>query len=71
MPSARMEMISESAESRPTAMRIPNSSDIGTVSTMMFGNDSHSSSRTVDAGSERLMIMPARSKSCRMRMMKV
>ena len=32
-----MAMISESDERRPTAMRMPNSSDIGTVSTTMWG----------------------------------
>ena len=66
-----MAMISESDERRPTAIRIPNSSDIGTVSTTMFGSDSRRSLKTVDAGSDRRMIIPARLKSDCIRMMKV
>ena len=71
MPRARMAMTSESDESRPTAIRIPNSSDIGTVSTMMCGRERKSSRATVDAGRERLMIIPAKSKRFFIRMMKV
>ena len=71
MPRARMAMISESDESRPMAMRIPNSSDIGTVKTTMCGSDRNSSRPTVAAGSDRLMIMPAKSKRFFIRMMKV
>ena len=71
MPSARMAMISESAERRPTAMRMPNSSDIGTVSTTMCGSESRSSLPTVPADSDWRMIVPAKSKSCFIRMIDV
>ena len=66
-----MAMISESDDRRPTAIRIPNSSDMGTVRTMMWGSDRSSSLPTVATGRARRMIMPAKVKSDCIKMMKV
>ncbi len=70
-PRARMAMISESDERRPTASSTPKRNDIGTVRTMMLGSERPSIVKTVLAGSERLITMPARSKSCRVRIRNV
>ena len=66
-----MAMISESAERRPMAIRMPNSRAIGTVSTTMCGSDSIRSRPTVPMESDCRMIVAARSKSCLMRMIEV
>ena len=54
-----MAISSLSDDSRPTAIRVPNSSDIGRVSTTMFGRVSTSSLPTIDTGSPRRMIISA------------
>ncbi len=59
MPLARMAISSLSDDSRPTAIRMPNRSDIGSVRTTMFGRVSTSSSPTIEAGSPRRMIISA------------
>ncbi len=59
MPAARMAISSLSEDSRPTAMRMPNRSDMGRVSTTMFGRLRSRSSPTTRAGSPRRMIISA------------
>jgi hypothetical protein len=71
MPHDRMAISSLSEESLPTAIRIPNSRDIGMVSTTMFGRVYSSSSPTIDTGRPRRMIISADSNRNRKRRMKV
>ncbi len=66
-----MAISSLSDDSRPTAIRVPNSSDIGSVSTTMFGTVYIRSSPTIDTGSPRRMIISAEAKRNRISRMKV
>ena len=66
-----MAISSLSDDSRPTAIRVPNRSDIGRVSTTMFGRVSSSSLPTIDTGRPRRMIISADWKRKRMSRMKV
>jgi len=70
-PEARMAMSSLSEERRPTAIRMPKRSDIGSVRTTMFGRVRTSSWPTTEGGSPRRMIISAEPKRKRMSRMKV
>ncbi len=66
-----MAISSLSDDSRPTAIRVPNRSDIGRVRTTMFGRVSSRSRPTIDTGSPRRMIISADAKRKRRSRMKV
>ncbi len=66
-----MAISSLSDDSRPTAIRVPNSSDIGSVRTTMLGTVYSRSSPTIDTSSPRRMIISAEANRKRMSRMKV